>query len=716
MNNKQNTYVPFLFTPLALIIGAMVSPAVFAEDNSLEIIEVHGQGQNKHVALGSSESLLSDLGVDFSAAGGVSNLPILNGMMGDRIKVLVDGADITAACANQMNPPLSYISANQITSYSVIAGISPVSAGGDNIAGVINVNAIAPLYSDSSELSWHSGYLSGGYRSVDNGRAIGIGTRIASDTLSVNYQGSFTDADSYEDGHGDLVLDTLYRSQNHSLTAALRDNKQQLVVKLTHQKIPYQGFANQYMDMVDNTSYGVIAQYKRELENSDFEGQLNWHSVKHEMGFFTSEKIGMMPMETDAEDISYQLKWRVNLDEDSRLLLGQEYFDYQIDDWWPGIEGSMMMGPNDYVNINNGKRQRIAAFAEYENQVDSQWWLNAGIRVESVRTDADNVQPYNEGMSMGDMNGMAGGMTGMSMEPSNAMAAKAFNMLDRKKTDTVVDANLLVRYQISLYDELQVGLARKNRAPNLYERYSWGVSSMATRMIGWYGDGNGYIGNPDLEVETAHTLSATYTKVDKNDNWRISAKAWYTDVADYIDADIVRNLNTSGVEVKDRHALAFTNVDATLYGVKIDLIASIYESAALGNLQLNANITNTRGTRDDNNQSLYQIKPLQTQLGISQQIGRFENALIWQWVDSKTRVDDKRFENQTKSYHLVNLSSKASWDALTVTFAVTNLFDHYYQQPLGGVSIAQYKQDNNNGFMQLAGQGRSINIGLSYSF
>ncbi len=100
-------------------------------------------------------------------------------------------------------------------------------------------------------------------------------------------RGAFTDADSYEDGNGDLVIDTLYRAQNHSLTAAVRDQKQQLVVKLTHQKIPYQGFANQYMDMVDNTSYGVVAQYKRELENSEFEGgQLNWHSVKHEMGFF----------------------------------------------------------------------------------------------------------------------------------------------------------------------------------------------------------------------------------------------------------------------------------------------------------------------------------------------------------------------------------------------------------------------------------------------
>ena len=521
----------FLLSPLALLVSGFLSPTVIADDYTLEIIEVHGHAQNKHVSLGTSESLLSSLGVDFSAAGGVSNLPILNGLMGDRVKVLVDGADVTAACANQMNPPLSYISANQVTAYKVVAGISPVSAGGDNIAGVISVNSISPQYSESSDLAWHSGYISAKFSSVDNGRKLGVGSRLASDTLSLNYQGSFSDADSYEDGNGDLVLDTLYRAQNHSLTGAIRDDKQQFVIKLTHQKIPYQGFANQYMDMTDNTSYGAIAQYKRSFESSELQGQINWHSVKHEMGFFSKEKTGMMPMKTDAKDISTQLKWRLTLDKNSSLLLGQEYYNYRIDDWWPAIEGSIMMRPNDYVNINDGKRERIALFAEYESQINKKLWLNTGVRVERVNTQVDEVQAYNDGMSMMNM----GSMSTMTIA-NNALAANDFNNADRDKTDTTVDVNVLANYQFTLYDELQLGLARKNRAPNLYERYSWGVSNMASTMIGWYGDANGYIGNPELDVETAHTISATYSKTAKDDAWRVSANVWYTDVNNYIDA------------------------------------------------------------------------------------------------------------------------------------------------------------------------------------
>lgn len=708
MAHIQHTY---LLSPLALLISGFLSPMVLADDNDLEVIEVHGHAQNKHLSLGTSESLLSSLGVDFSAAGGASNLPILNGMMGDRVKVLVDGADVTAACANQMNPPLSYVSANQVTAYSVVAGVSPVSAGGDNIAGVINVNSISPQYSESSDLAWHSGYISAKYSSVDNGRKLGVGSRLASDTLSLNYQGSFSDADSYENGNSDVVLDTLYRAQNHSLTAAMRDDKQQLVIKLTHQKIPYQGFANQYMDMTDNTSYGAIAQYKRSFESSELQGQINWHSVKHKMGFFSKEKTGMMPMKTDAKDISTQLKWRLTLDKNSSLLLGQEYYNYRIDDWWPAIEGSTMMGPNDYININNGKRERIALFAEYESQITKKLWLNTGIRVERVNTQVDEVQAYNNGMNMMDM----GSMSAMTTA-NNAVAANDFNNADRDKTDTIVDVNILANYQITLYDELQIGLARKNRAPNLYERYSWGVSNMATTMIGWYGDANGYIGNTELDVETAHTISATYSKTAKDDNWRVSANVWYTDVSDFIDANSVRSFNSYGLANTSRNILQFSNVDATLYGAKLDISKSLYQSKPFGEWVLTANVTSTRGKRDDTNQPLYQIKPLHTALSLSQQIGLFENALSWEWVDTKSRVDFNRLENQTHSYNLVNLSSKATFNALTLSAEVTNLFDEFYELPLGGVNIAALKQNNSVGFTQLAGQGRSFNISASYAF
>lgn len=130
LSHPFNTSV--ISSSLAIAMGLSLAPQAMADDSELaniERLEVHGQQTENRNTLGSAENLLKGQGVDFSEAGGVSALPILNGMMGDRIKVLVDGADITASCANQMNPPLSYISANQVTTAEVIAGVSPVSAG-----------------------------------------------------------------------------------------------------------------------------------------------------------------------------------------------------------------------------------------------------------------------------------------------------------------------------------------------------------------------------------------------------------------------------------------------------------------------------------------------------------------------------------------------------------------------------------------------------------
>ncbi|MGI2187100.1 TonB-dependent receptor [Shewanella oncorhynchi] len=688
---------------LAIAMGLSLAPQAMADDSELaniERLEVHGQQTENRNALGSAENLLKGQGVDFSEAGGVSALPILNGMMGDRIKVLVDGADITASCANQMNPPLSYISANQITTAEVIAGVSPVSAGGDNIAGVIKVSSLNPKFGESEAIKWNSGDISTGYRSVSDTLLLGTNATVASKNVSLSYQGAYEDANSYKDGNGDKVIDTLYRAQNHALTAAWRDETQEVAIKLTHQNIPFQGFANQYMDMTDNKSYGALARYQLKLDDDgEFSAQVNWHGVKHEMGFFTPEKTGKMPMNTEGDDYSYQLHWRLPMGDDSTLLVGQEYYSYQLDDVWPAVPGTMM-APNDYININDGQRKRAAVYGEWQQDLSQSWWLSAGVRFEYVTTNTGEVQAYSN-------------MPMMGMPNVDAEAAKAFNAMDRKRDDNLIDATLLARYQLSTNQQLEFGLARKNRAPNLYERYSWGRGTMATTMIGWYGDGNGYVGNPDLKLETAHTLSAAYKYND--DSWQVSTTAWYTTVTDYVDAEVIGSFNRTSSPDGKRNILQFTNLDANLYGARFNALYQFAETST-GKWQVLGKVNVTRGERDEGDEPLYQIKPLQTELALQHQLGQWENSLSWQWVATKDRVDDRRLENETDSYSLLNLNSSMKWQDLTVTFAVNNLFDSYYELPLGGVSVAEFKADNTNGFNQIAGAGRSFELSASYAF
>ena len=89
-----------------------------------------------------------------------------------------------------------------------------------------------------------------------------------------------------------------------------------------------------------------------------------------------------------------------------------------------------------------------------------------------------------------------------------AAEAAAFNAADRRKTDYNLDLTALTRFSPRLPLQYRIRLARKTRSPNLYERYTWSTGGMVMRMINFAGDGNGYVGNLDLEPENAHTVSA----------------------------------------------------------------------------------------------------------------------------------------------------------------------------------------------------------------
>ncbi|MCK7460395.1 TonB-dependent receptor plug domain-containing protein [Idiomarina aminovorans] len=692
----------FPLSVIAVTLISLTSPVAAKEPLKIdEIIQIKTTKTNSQ--LGDTSQILREQGVDFSAAGGVSAQPILNGMMGDRVKVSIDGAEPTASCANQMNPPLSYISASQVETSQVIAGISPVRMGGDNIAGVIHVDQINPEFSDQQPLSWSQGYLAAEYQSNASRWLTSAGAEWSSRTLNIKYQGAYEDAESYDDGNSKRVLDTLYRAQNHTLIGAWKSARQQLSLKISHQDIPFQGFANQYMDMTKNRSTGITARYQSKLNNNgEFQAQLNWQGVEHEMGFFTPEKTGMMPMVTDAEDFSYKLAWQWPVLNGGTFYAGQETLFYQLDDYWPALEASAMMGPDDYVNINDGERRRIAAYTELDWQLAQQWQFSSGIRLEQVHTDTGEVQPYNR-------------MPMMGMPNADAAAADNFNASDRSQSDWLIDATFTSVYTINAEQSLELGIARKNRAPNLYERYSWGRGIMATTMIGWFGDANGYVGDPDLKPETAHTLSASY-EYSSNNNWQVSVSPYYTKISDAIDADVIGQFNRAEVPAGQRNIMQIVNEDADLIGIDVNAQKVWNTSVFLGQLDLQGRVSYTRGERDSDNQPLYQIKPLNSQLILSQENGNWLQSLSWEWVDEKDRVDPRRLENETDSYHLVNWQGQYSWSQLTLSLAVTNLFDTFYRQPLGGVSIAQYKQTPEQGFNNIPGAGRSVNFGIRYSF
>jgi len=693
----------FSHTALAMALAATSSWSVFAQEITEEILLIKPQ-QSVPITTGDSAAVLREEGVEFYSAGGIGKLPVIRGMNGDRVKVLIDGSEITSSCANHMNPPLSYIDSSRIESAIVLSGITPVSSGGDSIAGTISVRSQSPIYSTSDKLHIQ-GSIGAFYRSNGQHHGEFLNTTIATDNLSLNYTGSLDRSATYRDGDGDKVLDTLYRSESHAITIGAKGQDQEVIVKLTHQEVPYQGFPNQYMDMVGNKSDGVIINYLRYFKWMKLDALFSWNDVEHEMGFFTKEKTGTMPMETDGRDVGYVIKAEFPLTEQYTLRVGNEYHHYKLDDWWPAVPGSMMMGPDTYVNINNGERDRYALWAESEYRINPQWTTVAGIRYEHVITDTDDVQPYNT-------------MPMIMMSPNlDAVAAEAFNGRNHKQVDDNIDFSLMFRFEPSTEETIEFGYARKSRSPNLYERYSWGRNTMAMTMIGWYGDGNGYVGDIDLDPEIAHTLSASYTKRSPDDSWEFTINPYYTYVDDFIDATQIGSFHPRMVMSVTRPLLQFTNIDAEFYGLDLNGSRSLWNSSAWGSGIMRGQIAYTRGKRKDGPEDLYHIMPLNVKIALEQILGQWTNTLELEWADKKDQVDQVRLENGTAKYTLLNAFTEYRWNSTTINFGVRNLLDESYDLPLGGVSIAQWRDEGMVGqFESLAGPGRSVELGVRYQF
>lgn len=693
-------------------------PAAAAEAAALELprIEVRGAPPPGVAAISGEEAFAAAL-VSANAAdvlnnapgaarwggGGVSGLPAINGFAADRVQISLNGMLFGIFCPNEMNPPLSFVNPAMVAAATVHYGTAPVSLGGDYTGARVEVEAGAPVFGSGPGVKV-SGRVSGGFRSNGDGRGVDADLSAATADASVRYVGGWSRARDYRDGAGRKVKSTLFEAQNHAITVARKFDSHLFAFQLGGQYIPDQAYPNQYMDMVSNRSLFGNARYAGDFDWGALEARAFASRVRHSMGFIAPDKNGAMPMDTRASDMGFAVKatWRAAAAD--TLRAGAELYRYRLDDWWNPVPGTMM-GPDVFIAINNGRRARLGTFLEWERRLDSRWTLLAGLRNDTVWTGAGPVRGYNAMMYGAD--------------------AAAFNSRSRARADVNLDGQAALRFQPDAVSTYELAFARKTRSPNLYERYAWSTGAMAMRMTGWFGDGNGYVGDPDLKPETAHTASFTAVWRDAAGRWRLRATPWFSHVVDYIDADRCAAAGCLAARRDNLTArngfvyLRFANHDARLYGVNVDGQATLWDDAVWGRGVLRGQLSLTRGRRTDG-VNLYQIMPVNAVIALDHAIGGWTASAELQLVGAKHLVSQVRNEVKTSAHALVNLRAGYKWEMLRFEAAVENLFDARYYKPLGGADLVNSRAYSPTGAamwgLPVAGMGRTFSARLSVEF
>ncbi|HTO60525.1 MAG TPA: TonB-dependent receptor [Bradyrhizobium sp.] len=663
---------------------------------------------NRGLSTSDSASLVTELpGGAAWGAGGVSSLPAINGLGADRVQVAINSMLISPACPNEMNPPLSFVNPAMIAKMRAYLGIAPVSTGGDYIGARVDVTTAPPVFANRPSGWLSTATLSSFFRSNGNAYGVDATATIANRDTSVTYVGGWVRAGDYKAGDGTTVKSTLYETQNHALSISKQTFGNLFTFQVGSQFIPYQGYVNQYMDMVYNRGLFMNGRYEGELDWGKLEASAFVHQIRHTMGFIAPDKTGSMPMDTKGLDAGYAVKATTAVSNVDLLRFGNELVVNRLDDWWDPVAGSMMMGPNTFININGGQRDRVGTFAEWERHWARDWTTVIGLRNDVVWMNTGNVQGY-DAMTYG-------------------ADAAAFNALDHARTDVHFDGSALVRYEPDQLSVYELGFARKTRSPNLYERYAWSTSAMAMQMIGWFGDGNGYVGNIDLKPEKANTVSFTAGWHDPEQRiWSLKVTPYASYVQDYIDVDRCGTASCLASNPANLTAtsgfvyLRFANHDATLYGVNVEGRLALWDNAGYGLGEVRGTIGYVRGQRQDGI-DLYHVMPINAKLALDHRIGGWTNGIELQLVGSKDQVSQVHNELTTPAYALVNLRTGYQWQQVRVDLGLDNLFNQTYDLPLGGDDLVDYKVVSMMGSsaaygFNVKGPGRSVNARLSVSF
>lgn len=744
----------FALAPLtvAICLGCLAAHPAAASDQGVERIRIEGQQllrgtqqqqldqaaiQKQLAATSDTASLLAMLaGISVQQAGAVSGLPVIRGLADDRLRVKVDGMDLISACPNHMNPPLSYMAPTDVGRITVFAGISPVSLGGDSIGGSIISESKAPVF--SSEASF-AGEIGSFYRSNNQARGANIKLDYSSAALFASYSGNWSRGNNYRaaadfktleatgrPNHSlplDEVGSSAYETQNHSLRLALATRQDVVDLQLGYQNMPSQLYPNQRMDLLDNQQRRINLSWDRTTPWGQLHSRIYHESVEHFMDFgpdkqfwYGSNAMGGqpcdpirfhgdpngtcaagMPMHSDADTLGFRLSAELERSATDSIRLGVEYQQFRLDDYWTASGGGM--GPGTFLNINDGKRDRRALFAEHELQASAAWVLLYGVRLESVLRDASPVQGYS---------------TAMNAPGMQLMNAAAFNQAERRITDNNLDLTVLSRYAVNRNWQLELGAAQKVRSPNLYETYPWSFWPMAASMNNLVGDGNGYVGNLALKPEKAQTVSASLSWLSDNQLHQVSLNAYHTRVKDFIDA-AAANANWQAGQF---NVLQYQNQAARLQGLDFTAATQLAANAS-GLWQLHSNISYLDAKNTDTQDGLYQTLPWQARFSLQQQLAGWDNSLEWQLVSGKQRLSSIRNEVDTAGYGLLNLRLSHSWQRLRLDLGVENLLNKFYTLPAGGSYVGQGTTMSLNGIpfgIGVPGMGRSVYAGMQLSF
>ncbi|XBQ17675.1 MAG: TonB-dependent receptor [Oceanicaulis sp.] len=617
------------------------------------------------------------------------------GLFGARVPAAIDGVRLASGGPNLMDPPLHYAPTPLVERIELTRGPAPVSEG-PALGAAANVVLKSISYAPSATPEV-SGSLTAVARSVDDSYGVGAVAGIATARQRLQILASREEGGDLDTpygtldgtGHERLVYGAGYTIRPAKGIEARLDMRRQETGETGNPPFP--------MDIrfFDTTITRAGVTVERGGWTVDLTARHG--RVDHAMNNFTLRPAPapMQRRETfaSAETTGFEAEAAYAL-ADGEIRFGA---DFEASDHDVTITNPV--NPDFFVTpVKDAELARTGAFAEWDGRAGG-LELYLGARIDAYEAEARSP------------------LIGPALPMGPRMLAAAYTAADRDWDAVTADALVRVARPVSDTTRLRAALYRKSRAPGYLERFAW----LPTPASGGLADGNTYVGDLDLDVETATGFEVGVDCAGARAYVRPTAYVSW--IGDYIQGAPAEPVTPGVVDTPlemvsamngDPTPLRFSNVEARLHGFDADFGAALFEALG-GAWRVDGVISIVRGERTDIEDNLYRIAPDRLTATLSHERASWSAGLEVRAVAEQDRVSASNSEAKTPGHVVLGLVASADLGARAqVSAGVDNLLDQPYRDHLGG-----YNRNSGLGVPvgeRLPGAGRGGWLRLSAAF
>ncbi|SEL32808.1 iron complex outermembrane recepter protein [Colwellia chukchiensis] len=674
------------------IIFSVTTTQAFADDlatNSIEVITIAAPNiAQSDSAFAEGNLIMPDVadwlktvpGANINKNGPITGIAQYRGMFADRVAKNIAGQHIVSAGPNAMDAPLTYINPIMVQSVEVYRGIAPVSAGIDTLGGAIKVNLKNAEVDTGARLA---GDLALSFNELNDASTfagdININNKHNAALLYLTEQ----NGNNYQDGAGRTIAATQYNKQQYGGDLRHQQSNWQIGFSWHHAKTEDAGTPALPMDIdfIDSDRYRLDGAFQ--LSGWQLRWQLGYQDAVHGMDNFSQRN--------NNHSGQYRYNTTDAKSRDYKFLLSQA-------DWLFGLESynathnAVITNPENMMftinNFNQVKNQRNSVFVEWTPS-HGQFSHTLGLRIKDNRADAAQVA---HSMAM--------------MNPNIKALRDEFNGAKRNVSDTTFDLALNSEYQWHNNLALNYALAIKQRAPSYQERYLW----LPMQATGGLADGKTYVGNIHLRHESAYQVNVGLAY--EQAGFTVAPQVFYQQIHDYIQGTPATDMRVKMVAsmMADNSPLTFTNIDATLYGMDMNWHYRLDNGFSLSGI-----VSYVKGKRDDTNDDLYRISPLNSRINLHYHQQNWQSNLAIHAYAAQRHVSTLNNEQATAGYAVIDWQVDYFVSSgLVLRLGANNLLDRHYSDHLGGVN--RVKGSELAIGEKITAMGRNIYLAIDYQF